>query len=69
MRKRIWLVCPKCDHRWSASVDIEYGITNMVNDQDAYCRKCGCEGEESDFDERSAINDYRREVRKAGRVA
>ena len=41
----------------------------MVHDEDAYCRECGAEGEESDFDERAAIAEYRREVRKAGRVA
>jgi hypothetical protein len=69
MRKRIGFICTKCDHRWSAPVDIEYGIINMVHNEDAYCRECGAEGEEADFDERAAMEEYRYEVWKAGRVA
>jgi Zn finger protein HypA/HybF involved in hydrogenase expression len=38
--------CRKCNHSWSVAVDVEYGIVNLINDDDMICPECGTEVEE-----------------------
>jgi hypothetical protein len=39
------LQCPACGYTWWTDGRGEYGWWELVNEDDAYCGRCGCEGE------------------------
>jgi len=42
--------CPKCGHKWNAPMMFDMGGWFYHNDDDAYCPKCGTEGEDDEDD-------------------
>ncbi len=39
------LQCSACGLAWWADGRTEYGVWWPINEDDAYCGRCGCEGE------------------------
>lgn len=45
-RYRAKCKCRKCSNEWTFLVDCEYGVTNLIDDDDMECPECGLEAED-----------------------